>query len=114
MNGRTPPADFIVSICEHTKATERWLLTGKGTKFIVPEPEPKPDPLTANMQIAPEQLHLMDKLNKTLEILQSGTSFAGALGANIEAFYLAIISKEGLPEAVEKQKTEGTNNLAGG
>ena len=32
LNGRVPPADFIVRVCAHFQICERWLLTGEGPR----------------------------------------------------------------------------------
>ncbi len=32
LNGRIPPADFIVRVCDTFQICERWLLTGEGPK----------------------------------------------------------------------------------
>jgi transcriptional regulator with XRE-family HTH domain len=46
LNGRTPPAEFIVLVCEHYKVDSWWLLTGTGemrgeSKHLALEPPEK-------------------------------------------------------------------------
>jgi hypothetical protein len=43
LNGRTPPVEFIVLVCEHFKVESWWLLTGEGEmrsvgKHVISEP----------------------------------------------------------------------------
>lgn len=106
-NGQYPKGEYLIALSRELGCSTDWLLTGEAREDLTPREghtkgpsrpqrrnEEQPEKRQANTENAPGHSEsVTDLIWKTGKILESNTSYAWALSANIHAFYQALSSE---------------------
>ena len=106
-NGQYPKGEYLIALSRELGCSTDWLLTGEANEGSTPREthtksffrpqrrnEEQPEKRQTNTENAPGHSEsVTDLIWKTGKILESNTSYAWALSANIHAFYQALSSE---------------------
>lgn len=110
LKGGTPGLDKVIAIAEASGVNIEWLATGEGpmrpgesVKETTKEEHQQP---TTTQQASPatdyDNFRISEKMQKTVEILESDTIYRPALAANIDAFHHGMTQEKVVQDQTER------------
>jgi transcriptional regulator with XRE-family HTH domain len=100
-NGQFPKGEYLIALARELQCSTDWLLTGEEKAGAAEKGEALPEDVSSKEEGPPqESMATSDLIWKTVKILESGSNYAKALSANIDAFYQALSSapRQGLTD----------------